>query len=225
MSAEAHTRHQAGAPRSSWDALMANLENLGRVAAGLAAIVAALYVVGAVVIGVRLGLRDLPSSAVVAQLPREFLLSTGLNVILPFPAAVVAAYVSAALAWKYVSAAIARKRRGATEAGNPSGASEAEKETGARVARNAIVLAVVAAFASAGYYIWKDPFPAKVCSPAGDATAVGDFIGETGQRVYIGERRDPEGRRRIASVPVAGVGQVLIGGGAHEEPCPEAQPG
>jgi hypothetical protein len=203
---------------------MANLENLGRVAAGLAAIVAALYVVGAVVIGVRLGLRDLPSSAVVAQLPREFLLSTGLNVILPFPAAVVVAYVSASLAWRYVSAAIARKRREQLKPGTQA-EREAEKPTGGRVARNAIVLAVVAVFASAGYYIWKDPFPAKVCSPAGDAVAVGDFIGETGQRVYIGERRDTDGRRRIASVPVAGVGQVLIGGGAHEVACPDVQPG
>jgi hypothetical protein len=213
MSAEAP---EVGTPRSGWHALMANLENLGRVAAGLAAIVAVLYVVGAIVIGVRLGLRDLPSSAVVAQLPREFLLSTGLNVILPFPAAVVAVYVSAALARNYVSAALAGKRGGARAAAKPSGA---------RVAHNAIVLAVLAAVASAGYYIWKEPFPAKVCSPAGDATAVGDFIGETGQRVYIGERRDPEGQRRIASLPVAGVGQVLIGGGAHKEACPDAQPG
>jgi hypothetical protein len=31
-----------GTPRSSWDSLMANLENLGSVAAGLAAIVAVL---------------------------------------------------------------------------------------------------------------------------------------------------------------------------------------
>jgi hypothetical protein len=204
MSAEAQ---EAGTPRSSWDALMANLENLGRVAAGLAAIVAVLYVVGAVVIGVRLGLRDLPSSAVVAQLPREFLLSTGLNVVLPFPAAMVAVYLLGELAWKYAPEALARRR------GAP------------RVARNAIVVAAVFAVASAGYYIWKDPFPAKVCSPAGDATAVGDFIGETGQRVYIGELRDREGRRRIASVPVAGVGQVLIGGGAHDDACPEAEPG
>jgi hypothetical protein len=207
---------QAIERRFSWGGLMANLEHLGRVAAGLAAIVAVLYVVGALVLGVRLGIRDLPSSAVVAQLPREFLLSTGLNVILPFPAAVVAVYVSAALARNYVSVALARRRGRARFAAKPRGAT---------LARNAIVLAALAAIASAGYYIWKDPFPAKVCSPAGDATAVGDFIGETGQRVYIGEHRDPDGRRRIASVPVAGVGQVLIGGGAHEQACPEAQGG
>jgi hypothetical protein len=186
-----------GTPRSRWDLLMANLEDLGRVAAGLAAVVAVLYVVGAVVIGVRLGLRDLPSSAVVAQLPREFLLSTGLNVVLPAPAVAVALYASFELAAK-------RKR--------------------AKVARNAVVLAAVVAVASAGYYVWKDPFPAKVCSPAGGAAAVGDFIGETGERVYIGELRDPRGQRRIASLPVAGVGQVLIGGGAERSPCPEAQP-
>lgn len=195
---------------------MANLENLGRVAAGLAAIVAVLYVVGAVVIGVRLGIRDLPSTAVVAQLPREFLLSMGLNVMLPFPAAVVTVYVAAALARNYVSVELARKR------GNDR---VATKLSGARVAHNAIILAAIAAVASACYYIWKDPFPAKVCSPAGDATAVGDFIGETGQRVYIGEGRDPEGQRRIASLPVTGVGQVLIGGGAPDEACPKAQSG
>jgi hypothetical protein len=184
-------------PPRRWDALMANLENLGRVAAGLAALVGALYVVGAVVIGVRLGLRDLPSTAVVAQLPREFLLSTGLNVVLPAPAVAVGIYVSFVL--------LAKRSR-------------------ARVGRNAAVLATLVAVASAGYYIAKAPFPAKVCSPAGSAAAVGDFIGETGDRVYIGELRDQEGRRRIASVPVAGVGQVLIGGGAQEAPCPEAEP-
>jgi len=177
---------------------MANLENLGRVAAGLAALVGVLYVVGAVVIGVRLGLRDLPSTAVVAQLPREFLLSTGLNVVLPAPAVAVALYVLFVLA---------------------------AKRSGTRVVRNAVVLAAVVAVASAGYYIAKAPFPAKVCSPTGGAAAVGDFIGETGDRVYIGGLRDPEGQRRIASVPVAGVGQVLIGGGAHQATCPKAEPG
>ena len=85
---------------SRWAALQANLENLGKVAAGLAGFVGVLYVVGAVVIGVRLGLRDLPSTAVVAQLPREFLLSTGLNVVLPAPAAAVGIYVSFVLLFK-----------------------------------------------------------------------------------------------------------------------------
>ena len=183
---------------SRWDALQANLENLGKVAAGLAGFVGVLYVVGAVVIGVRLGLRDLPSTAVVAQLPREFLLSTGLNVVLPAPAAAVGLYVSFVLLFK-------RSRE--------------------KLARNAGVLAAVVAVASAGYYIAKAPFPAKVCSPTGGTAAVGDFIGETGDRVYIGELRDHEGRRRIASVPVAGVGQVLIGGGAKTARCPQIAPG
>jgi hypothetical protein len=175
---------------------MANVENVGRVAAGLAAVVGVLYVVGAVVIGVRLGIRDLPSSAVVAQLPREFLLSTGLNVVLPAPVVAVALYVSVVL--------VTRRGR-------------------ARLVRNAVVIAALFAAASAAYYVWKDPFSAKVCSPAGTEVAAGDFIGETGDRVYIGELRDPSGRRRIASVPVAGVGQVLIGGGALETGCTETQ--
>ena len=210
MSANAGAEDQVGTARWSLGSLMANLENLGRVAAGLAAIVGVLYVVGAVVIGLRLGLRDLPSTAVVAQLPREFLLSTGLNVILPIPAAVVAVYVASVMAGRHF---VARKRRDAGARAKLSAAS---------LARNVIVLALVAAVASAGYYVWKDPFPAKVCSPTGRTTAVGDFIGETGQRVYIGELRDRQGQRRIASVPVASVGQVLIGGGAPREPCPQA---
>jgi hypothetical protein len=210
MSANAGAEDQVGTARWSSGWLMANLENLGRVAAGLAAIVGVLYVVGAVVIGLRLGLRDLPSTAVVAQLPREFLLSTGLNVILPIPAAVVAVYVACVMAGRYF---VARKRRDAGARAKLSAAS---------LVRNVFVLALLAAVASAGYYVWKDPFPAKVCSPTGRTTAVGDFIGETGQRVYIGELRDRQGQRRIASVPVASVGQVLIGGGAPRDPCPQA---
>jgi hypothetical protein len=183
---------------SRWDALQANLENLGKVAAGLAGFVGVLYVVGAVVIAVRLGLRDLPSTAVVAQLPREFLLSTGLNVVLPAPAVAVGLYVLFVLRTK-------RSTEG--------------------MGRNAAVIAAVVAVGSAVYYIAKAPFPAKVCSPAGRTAAAGDFIGETGDRVYIGEPRDHDGQRRIASVPVAGVGQVLIGGGAEEAPCPQTEPG
>jgi hypothetical protein len=157
-----------------------------------------LYVIGAVVIGVRLGLRDLPSTAVVAQLPREFLLSTGLNVVLPAPAVAVALYVAFEL--------VAKRSR-------------------ARVGRNAVVLAALVAVASAGYYVWKDPFPAKICSPAGGAAAVGDFIGEPATVFISANSAAPRGGRRIASVPVAGVGQVLIGGGAQQAPCPKAEAG
>ncbi|MGH2797219.1 MAG: hypothetical protein ACRDM0_06015 [Thermoleophilaceae bacterium] len=195
MSGQAQPGREVETPHARWQTVMANLQSLGNVAAVLAALVGALYVVGAVVIGVRLGLRDLPSSAVVAQLPREFLLSTGLNVVLPAPAVAVAVYASVALV---------------------------VGQGKATVARRSAVLAACVAVASAGYYIWKDPFPAKICSEAGGATAVGDFIGETGERVYIGELRDREGRRRIASVPVARVGQLLIGGGAHGARCPKA---
>jgi hypothetical protein len=229
---------------------MDSLEHLGRVAAGLAAIVAVLYVLGAVVIGVRLGLRDLPSSAVVAQLPREFLLSTGLNVALPAPAIAVAVYVAAGLVlersevrlvrisvlagfalvvasanyflsvWAGLSDGLAL----AVALGVSILALLAVKRSGAKLVRDSVVLALVAAVASAGYYVLKDPFPAKVCSSAGSVAAIGDFIGETGDRVYVGKRRDSEGRRRIASVQVTGVSQVLIGGGAQQTDCPAAQP-
>jgi hypothetical protein len=249
MSADAQPRDGTGSPRSSWDALMDNLENLGRVAAGLAAIVAVLYVVGAVVIGVRLGLRDLPSSAVVAQLPREFLLSTGLNVSLPAPATAVALYVAAglvlersegrlvrisilagfalvvAVAGYYISvwAGLSDGLGLAVALALCISALLALKRSGAKLVRNSVVLALVVAVASAGFYVLKDPFPAKVCSSAGSVAAVGDFIGETGDRVYVGALRDPEGRRRIASVPLAGVSRVLIGGGAQQTPCRTAQ--
>jgi hypothetical protein len=229
---------------------MDSLEHLGRVAAGLAAIVAVLYVLGAVVIGVRLGLRDLPSSAVVAQLPREFLLSTGLNVALPAPAIAVAVYLAAGLVlersevrlvrisvlagfalvvasasyflsvWAGLSDGLAL----AVALGVSILALLAVKRSGAKLVRDSVVLALVAAVASAGYYVLKDPFPAKVCSSAGSVAAIGDFIGETGDRVYVGKRRDSEGRRRIASVQVTGVSQVLIGGGAQQTDCPAAQP-
>jgi hypothetical protein len=61
MSAEAP---EVGTPRSGWHALMANLENLGGVAAGLAAIVAVLYWDQASVL-VQVGLLD-PSRLPVA---------------------------------------------------------------------------------------------------------------------------------------------------------------
>jgi hypothetical protein len=228
---------------------MDSLENLGRVAAGLAAIVAVLYVLGAVVIGVRLGLRDLPSSAVVAQLPREFLLSTGLNVALPAPAIAVALYVAAGLVLERSEVRLVRISVLAgfalvvalanyflsVWAGLSDGlalavalavsisALLAVKRSGAKLVRDSVVLALVVAVASAGYYVLKDPFPARVCSSAGSVAVDGDFIGETGDRVYIGELRDRDGRRRIASVPTAGVSQVLIGGGAKQAQCPPAE--
>lgn len=249
MSAQAEPADGAKTPPTRWGALTANLENLGSVAAGLAAIVAVLYVVGAVVIGVRLGVRDLPSSAVVAQLPREFLLSTGLNVVLPAPAIAVTIYVSAGVVMKRSGARLVRNVVVAVLAFVVAAAGYSIwissglndvlpaaavgvalyiaavpilKRSGERLVRDSVAVALVFVLVSAAYYVLKDPFPAKVCSQAGGAAAVGDFIGETGDRIYVGELRDQEGRRRIASVRVAGVSQVLIGGGAQQAPCPEA---
>jgi hypothetical protein len=53
------------------------LRELTAVIAGLAA---AIYLTGGLVLYLRLGLRRLPSTAVVSQLPREFLISIGLAV-------------------------------------------------------------------------------------------------------------------------------------------------
>lgn len=53
-----------------------------RIAGLLAALVALVYVIGALVLGLRLALQDLPWANVVSQLPREFLLSVGAGQVL-----------------------------------------------------------------------------------------------------------------------------------------------
>jgi hypothetical protein len=59
------------------------LNSLGGVA-GVAAVAAALvYGTGGLVLMLRLGLRRLPSTTAVPQLPREFLVSVGLQVVVP----------------------------------------------------------------------------------------------------------------------------------------------
>jgi hypothetical protein len=67
----------AETPSSQW------LSTFGGVA-GVAAIAAAfVYGTGGVVLMLRLGLRRLPSTTAVPQLPREFLVSVGLQIVVP----------------------------------------------------------------------------------------------------------------------------------------------
>jgi hypothetical protein len=59
------------------------MNTLGGVA-GVAAVAAALiYGTGGLVLSLRLGLRRLPSTTAVPQLPREFLVSVGLQIVIP----------------------------------------------------------------------------------------------------------------------------------------------
>jgi hypothetical protein len=58
--------------------------------------------------------------------------------------------------------------------------------------------------------------PAKVCTTSG-AEPTGLFIGETSQRVYIGESTGP--KRDVISVPLTQVKQTFIGGHADPASC------
>jgi hypothetical protein len=59
------------------------LNTLGGVAGATALAAALVYGTGALVLMLRLGLRRLPSTTAVPQLPREFLLSIGLQIVVP----------------------------------------------------------------------------------------------------------------------------------------------
>jgi hypothetical protein len=58
---------------------------------------------------------------------------------------------------------------------------------------------------------------AKVCTTS-QTLETGVLIGETGDRVYIGEERS-SGPRRVASFPLAQVEEVFIGGKASSRKC------
>ena len=67
-------------PESSYSRLLNTLGGVAGVAAGAAALV---YGTGGLVLMLRLGLRRLPSTTAVPQLPREFLISIGLQIVVP----------------------------------------------------------------------------------------------------------------------------------------------
>jgi len=73
---------------------------------------------------------------------------------------------------------------------------------------------------------------AKVCTTSqgqGGGELIGEtsgvLIGETGDRVYIGEVNGGTDRpRRVVSIPLGQVKEVLIGGEASEQSCSGASP-
>ena len=78
-----------------------------------------------------------------------------------------------------------------------------------------IALASVPAWLlSAGTFHFLD---AKVCLDGG-AEERGVFVGETSNRVYIGETANG-GPHRIVSIPLARVGETFIGGESAERSC------
>jgi hypothetical protein len=155
---------------------------LGRLTGLFAGLVAVIYLTGGLVLSLRLGLERLPSTAAVAQLPREFLISLGLTVVVP-------AIGVGALGWW-----LARRRW---------------KENG-RAASVGVALSVVCYLGVGGAQVAKAPFPAKVClADGGEASGV--FIGETGSKTYLGDRSSQH-PRRIISIPLARVERVLVGG-------------
>ena len=151
--------------------------------AGIAAVGAALvYGTGALVLMLRLGLRRLPSTTAVPQLPREFLFSVGLQIVAP------AVLVGGAVV-------VARVLRGRPV--RP-------------VLAWAAVGALVVYVALGAYFVAKAPFPAKVCLVGGGDLA-GVLIGESANRTYLGDlsNRRP---RRILTIPAARIDAVLVGG-------------
>jgi hypothetical protein len=159
--------------------LGATLERLTGVLAGAAALV---YLSGGLALQLRLGAVRLPSSAAVSQLPREFLISQGLLIVVP---AIAVAVLSG-----WAARQIDRSRRISTFI--------------------AIVAGLVCYVAIGWLVISKDPFPAKVCLTEGDEV-VGVFIGETSDRTYLGDLASAH-PRRVVSIPQSRVARVLIGG-------------
>jgi hypothetical protein len=123
----------------------------------LAGFAASVYVTGGLILSARLGLRELPSTAVVSQLPREFLVSLGLLAV--GPPVLVAGLVYAFL---------------------PSPRQTRETR------RRLLALAVACTVTVSAFLIAKAPFAAKACLEGG-GSASGFFIGEAPDRTYLGE--------------------------------------
>jgi hypothetical protein len=158
------------------------LNTVGGVAGIAAAGAALVYGTGALVLMLRLGLRRLPSTSAVPQLPREFLMSVGLQIVVP------------ALLIGGATLLAGRLRRW------PARRSLGQTATAFLV----IYLAV------STYLVTKAPFPAKACLVGGGEIA-GVLIGENSSRTYLGDlsSRHP---RRIITIPASRVDALLVGG-------------
>jgi hypothetical protein len=148
----------------------------------LAGASALVYLTGGLALRLRLGAVRLPSSAAVPQLPREFLISQGLLIVVPS--------IAVAVLGGQAARRLHRSRR---------------------VTMIFAIVAGLACYVGIGrLVISKDPFPAKVCLSDGDEL-VGVFIGETSDRTYLGDLSSAH-PRRVVSIPQSQVARVLVGG-------------
>jgi hypothetical protein len=158
------------------------LQALRELAGAFAGVAALVYLTGGLALQLRLGLVRLPSSAAVSQLPREFVISTGLLIVAP----------AIALAF------------GAHWATGVFGGRRPRQLTTA-------IIAGVLCFVIVGtLVVRKDPFPAKVCLLDG-GEVVGVLIGETSGRTYLGDVAAAH-PRRVISVPQSQIARLVVGG-------------
>jgi hypothetical protein len=155
------------------------LRDLTGLLAGAAVLV---YLTGGLAIQLRLGTIRLPSSAAVAQLPREFLISSGLLIVAP------AVALAAGTAWLATRLGVHDHRR----------------------ALASLAVGVACYFGVGALVVSKNPFPARVCLQDGSAVD-GVLIGETGDRTYVGDLASAH-PRRVISIPQSQITRVVVGG-------------
>jgi hypothetical protein len=155
------------------------VRDLTGLVAGAAVLV---YLTGGLAIQLRLGAVRLPSSAAVPQLPREFLISTGLLIVAP------AAALAAGTAWVASQRGVHRRPR----------------------ALAALAAGVACYLAVGALVVSKDPFPSRACLRDGSVVD-GVLIGETSERTYLGEPASAH-PRRVISIPESQIARVVVGG-------------
>lgn len=205
-----------------------SLRAIRDVAATLAGLAAFVYVTGGATLAARLGRGHLPSTTVVPQLPREFLISQGLLIVIPALAAGALAY---AITVGWLRRHDRKVQRAAPQApgdhpsdeqtGEPSAATEPQqrhwwqKRTAPRWIAGITTVVVFAFFF--GLFSLKSPFAGHVCLTNG-ATVSGVLIGEASQRTYLGE--PPSGSfSRIISIPQSQIAALYVGG-PRKTPAP-----
>jgi hypothetical protein len=169
----------------------------------LAASAAILYVLGGIAYALTLRHEHLPPTAIVAQLPREFLLTVTLKV---FGFALLTALVVLLLVVVVLGSADSRSWR--------------KIIPWMRKHRRVSVIVAVAAgllcLATGAFIQTRLGLPSTVACLKDKGTPVfGTYIGQTGDRTYVGEPHVSKGR--IASLPNDEVGTVFIGGNIPDD--------
>lgn len=197
-----------------------SLKAIRDVAATLAGLAAFVYITGGATLAARLGRGHLPSTTAVPHLPREFLISQGLQIVIPALAAGALAY---ALTVGWLRHHDRKMQRAAPQ--TPVDRSDEQTDTSSRATepeprhwwqkradpRWTAGIATVVVFAVCfALFSLKSPFAGHVCLTNG-STVSGVLIGEANQRTYLGE---PPGRSfsRIISIPQSQIAALYIGG-------------